>query len=88
MQTWTRVAEKTYQRGLGAGFADTEERRELVKIGLDRGWFRAWLLSIDDRPVAFWQGTAPGPVFFVNSTGFDPAYGSHGVGVVPPAADV
>ena len=80
VQDLDAVAEKTYQRGLGAGFADTVERRELVKIGLDRGWFRAWLLSIDDKPVAFWQGTARGPIFFVNSTGFDPAYGSHGVG--------
>jgi CelD/BcsL family acetyltransferase involved in cellulose biosynthesis len=80
MRDLEAVAAKTYQRGLGAGFADTDERRDLVRIGLEQGRFRAWLLSIDETPAAFWQGTARGDTFFVNSTGFDPAYGSHGVG--------
>jgi ribosomal protein S18 acetylase RimI-like enzyme len=74
------VASKTYQRGLDAGFADTEEKRELVQIGLERGWFRAWVLSIRGKPVAFWQGNGRDGTFFVSSTGYDPDYRDQGVG--------
>jgi hypothetical protein len=75
-----RIAAKTYQRGLGAGFADTPERRELVRIALDRGWFRAWVLRIDDEPIAFWQGTVRDGTYFSNNTGYDPAFARFGVG--------
>ena len=34
----------TYQRALGAGFADTPEQRELARVGLERGWVRGYLL--------------------------------------------
>jgi hypothetical protein len=75
-----RVAATTYQRGLGAGFADSPERRELVRVALEKRWFRAWVLSIADQPVAFWQGNAAGETFFVSSTGYDPEFTRHGVG--------
>jgi Acetyltransferase (GNAT) domain len=75
-----RVAAKTYQRGLGVGFADTPERRALVRIGLDRGWLRAWLLAVDAEPVAFWQGTVRNGTLYANTTGYDPAYARFGVG--------
>jgi hypothetical protein len=75
-----RVAAKTYQRGLGAGFADSPERREQVRIALDRGWFRAWVLSVQGQPVAFWQGNVRNDTLFVSSTGFDPAFTRYGVG--------
>ena len=39
-----RVAALTYQRGLGVSFADTEEQRALTTLGLERGWFRAYVL--------------------------------------------
>lgn len=74
------VASKTYQRGLGAGFIDSPERRELVRLALERGFFSAWLLSIDRRPVAFWQGTRRGRTFFLNSAGYDPEFARAGVG--------
>jgi hypothetical protein len=75
-----RIASLTYQRGLGAGFAHTPERRALTRIALDRGWFRAWVLRIDDRPVAFWQGNVLGGVYFSSSTGYDPEFAKQGVG--------
>ena len=75
-----QVASSTYQRGLGAGFVDTPERRALVRLGLEKGEFRAWVLSIDGAPVAFWQGTARGKTFFLNTAGFKPELGQYGVG--------
>lgn len=74
------VASATYQRALGAGFADTPERRELVRVALAKGWFRAWVLSIRGAPVAFWQGNAVNGTFFVSSTGYTTEFGPHGVG--------
>jgi hypothetical protein len=74
------VAAKTYQRGLRAGFADTPDRRAYVRVALGRGEFRAWVLSIDGVPVAFWQGMVRGRTFVLSNAGYDPEYGRFGVG--------
>ncbi len=66
------VAAKTYQRGLGVGFSGTPMQCALVKLGLDRGWYRTWMLYIDDRPVAFWSGFGYGGTFQIGTPGFDP----------------
>ena len=75
------VAEKTYQRRLGVGFADTKEQRRLVELGLKRDWFRAWVLLIDGEPRAFWHGMAYHGTFFIGSPGYDPALATHHVGM-------
>ena len=74
------VAEKTYQHGLGAGFVDTPDRRATVAVSLARSAFRAWLLVLEERPVAFWQGTVRGRTFVLNTAGYDPEFASLGVG--------
>jgi CelD/BcsL family acetyltransferase involved in cellulose biosynthesis len=68
------IAAKTYQRGLGVAFADTPEQRALVELGLERGWFRMYLLSIGGEPAAFWPGSAYNRTFFTGTPGYDPAY--------------
>jgi hypothetical protein len=75
------VAATTYQRRLGAGFADTGDQRRLVELGLERGWFRAWVLSIDGEPKAFWHGIAYQGTFFIGSPGYDPALSKHRIGM-------
>jgi CelD/BcsL family acetyltransferase involved in cellulose biosynthesis len=74
------VARETYQRGLGAGFADSPERRELVRIALQRGWFRAWVLTIDGEAAAFWQGNVLNRTYYSSSTAYLPELGRRGVG--------
>lgn len=76
-----RIAELTYQRGLGAGFSDTPERRRLVRLSLEKGWFRAWVLYVDATPVAFWQGLVYRGVYHSATTGYDPEYGRDRVGI-------
>ena len=76
-----RVAELTYQRGLGAGFADTRERRRLTKLSLERGWFYAWVLYDEETPVAFWQGNVYRRIYHSGTTGYDPAYRTDRVGI-------
>jgi hypothetical protein len=80
MRNLERVAAKTYQRALGAGFADVEYQRRLVRLALERGWLRAWLLRDGNEPIAFWLGFVHRRTFFSSSTGYDPAYAKHGLG--------
>jgi hypothetical protein len=76
-----RVAAKTYQRGLGVAFSAGEEQRERVRLGLERGWFRAWVLYVQGEPVAFWPGYAYNRIFTIGIPGYDPAYAEHRVGI-------
>jgi CelD/BcsL family acetyltransferase involved in cellulose biosynthesis len=74
------VASKTYQHGLGVAFAATEEQRALTLLGLERGWFRAYVLYLDAVPIAFWPGYVYASTFFIGTPGYDPAYAEHRVG--------
>jgi CelD/BcsL family acetyltransferase involved in cellulose biosynthesis len=74
------VAARTYQRSLGVAFADTEEQRALTKLGLERGWFRVYMLYVRGEPIAFWPGSAYNGTFFVGTPGYDPAFGEYSIG--------
>ena len=67
------ISAKTYQGGLGVGFEDTPARRRITTLGLERGWFRAYVLYVDGSPVAFWPGYAYNRTFFTGTPGYDPA---------------
>jgi CelD/BcsL family acetyltransferase involved in cellulose biosynthesis len=69
------VSVKTYQHRLGGGFAADPSELRLVELGAERGWLRAYLLSVDGEPRAFWIGLAYGRVFFTGPTGYDPSLG-------------
>lgn len=66
-----KVAATTYQRGLGAGFADNEEHRRRYEFFARRGMLRAYIMSIDGVPKAFWSGTVYQGVFHSAVTGYD-----------------
>jgi CelD/BcsL family acetyltransferase involved in cellulose biosynthesis len=74
------LAAKTYQSGLGEGFADTEVKRDLIRLGLERGWYRAYVLTLDGQAVAFWPGYAYGGTFFVGTPGYDPHLAVYSIG--------
>lgn len=76
-----RIAATTYQRGLGAGFT-AEHDGPLMRIALDGGWFRAWVLYLDGAPCAFEIGHLAGDSVVIAAKGFDPTYGNHHVGKV------
>jgi CelD/BcsL family acetyltransferase involved in cellulose biosynthesis len=75
------IARCSYQRRLGAGFEDTPVFRELVRVALEHGWFRAWVLYRRETPVAFWQGYVVGETFFSSNLGYDAAYADHSPGL-------
>jgi CelD/BcsL family acetyltransferase involved in cellulose biosynthesis len=75
------VAARTYQRGLGVAFADTPAQRSLVSLGLERGWYRVWVLYLEGAPVAFWPGYAYNGTFFIGTPGYDPSFADNRVGM-------
>jgi CelD/BcsL family acetyltransferase involved in cellulose biosynthesis len=75
-----QIAEKTYQGGLGVAFTGDELQRSITRLSMELGWFRAWVLSLDGTPCAFWHGEAYRGVFRIGVPGFDPALGHLRVG--------
>jgi Acetyltransferase (GNAT) domain len=75
------IAVSTYQRALGAGFADTPEQRSIIRIGLEKGYVRAYLLYHRGTPIAYWVGSVYRGTMFLRATGFDHAYARNRVGV-------
>jgi hypothetical protein len=69
-----RISRKTYQHGLGVGFIDNIETRRLITLGLERKWFRAYILYDGKYPCAFWNGFKYGKTFFTGIPGYDPDY--------------
>lgn len=74
------MARKTYQRGLGVALADTPEQRAVIRVGLEHGWFRTYVLRLDGRPIAFWPGYAYRGTFFIGTPGYDPEFGRYRIG--------
>lgn len=74
------VGALTYQHKLGAAFTGVGLDRALLKLGLERGWSRVWVLYGAGRPIAFWPGTQYAGVFAVGTPGFDPLYADRAVG--------
>jgi Acetyltransferase (GNAT) domain len=76
------IAKKTYQRGLGAGFADTSDVRTRLGLAAKKGWLRANLLYLGDRPVTFWIGMTYGQTFVSEYMGYDPEFRQAAPGMV------
>jgi CelD/BcsL family acetyltransferase involved in cellulose biosynthesis len=73
------VAVRSYQRTRGVGF---ERRRHepLVRAALARRLARAWILRIDDRPVAYELGWVHGGTYRGAFIGYIDSFGPHAVG--------
>ncbi len=81
VQDVEQVARKTYQRGLGVGFADTAVMRQRLSLRAEKGCLRAYILYIDDTPCAFWLGTVYDREFHSDFMGYDPAYSKYSPGM-------
>jgi hypothetical protein len=75
-----RIDSVTYQQALQIGASSADEERQLMLLGLSRGWFRLYMLYIDEEPVAYWSGFLYRGTFSGSKTGYDPAYKNDRVG--------
>lgn len=76
-----QIASKTYQRGLGVGFADNQEMRGRMQLESSHGWLQAFVLYLGGAPAAFWIGTKYRNVFFSDFMGYDPEHARHSPGM-------
>lgn len=76
------VAKLTYQRGLGVGFMNSKHDRQRLELSAEKGWLRAYILYVADKPIAFWYGVVYKKVWYSIWTGYDPAYESYNPGTV------
>lgn len=72
----------TYQRGLRSGFMKNTENVKRMELSAQKGWLLAYFLYVADKPCAFWIGTLYQDNFFLDFTGFDPAYRKYDPGTV------
>ena len=81
IQDVEQVAKKSYQRGLGVGFMDSPETRKQLRFKAERGWLRAYILYIADRPCAFWVGDLNQSTFGSDYMGYDPEFEKYSPGM-------
>lgn len=77
-----QIAAKTYQRGMHVGFADTPVIRRRLALAAHKGWLRANLLYLGERPVTFWIGMLYQGTFVSEYMGYDPEFRGYGPGMV------
>jgi hypothetical protein len=77
-----KVAQLTYQRGLGVGFMNSKHDRQRLELSAERGWLKAYILYVASKPIAFWYGVVYKNVWYSYWTGYDPAYQSYAPGTV------
>ena len=65
------VASRSYQRGLGVGFAANETIRRRLDLYARRGWLRAWILYLGNAPGALWIGALREGTFFSDYLAYD-----------------
>ena len=76
-----RVAKTSYQRGLGVGFIDGPETREQLRFKAQKGWLRAHVLYVSERPRAFWIGDMNQGTFGSDFLAYDAELGKYSPGM-------
>ena len=69
------------RRRFGWGFFDTPQIREQMFIAAERGWLKIYVLYLEDKPAAFWMGTAYGGCLQADHVGYDAAWGEFSPGI-------
>jgi len=75
-----KIARETWQRRVGEQSFLKDEVRSRYLFYCNLGWSRAFLLYIENNPVAFLHGIVYKNVFYAENKGYDPLYRSEGVG--------
>ena len=71
--TLAQVSRKTYQHHLlGLGLENTPQFANQLRIAAEGGWLRAYVLWIDDKPVAFQLGYQNTRTYYGHHVGYDP----------------
>ena len=66
-QKLEKIAQNSFQRGLGAGFKNDYEFRHRLTLWANKNALRVFVLYIENNPCAFWYGIVYGETFFLSS---------------------
>jgi len=80
MRETEEIAKKTYQRGLGVGFQNDPETRQLLQSAAHKGALHACILYLEDRPCAFMIGVRYGQALHGTAMGYDPHFTDYSLG--------
>lgn len=75
-----RIAAKSYQRKIGAGFHDTALTRQMILSHAGKGWLLGYVLYVRSEPIAYWVGCLYQGVFCSDYIGYDPDFGQYSPG--------
>jgi hypothetical protein len=75
------IMKTSYQRGLGVGFADTPAMREQLRMRAEKGWLRAYVLYLANRPAAFWIGDLNQTTFRSEYTAYHGDFAKYSPGI-------
>jgi len=76
-----QVASKSYQRGLGVGFGDSPAMRDRLRLQAQKGWLRAYILYVSNRPIAYWIADLNSSTLASKFLGFDPDLAQYSPGM-------
>jgi CelD/BcsL family acetyltransferase involved in cellulose biosynthesis len=68
------IARRSYQRGIGTGFRDSDTLRACWRAGAAQGALDVRLLWLGDQPVAFSSGFVFDGTLWLEHIGYDPAF--------------
>jgi hypothetical protein len=76
------ISRRTYQyQLLAAGLRDAAGLERCYDMTAGLGWFRSYVLYVDDKPIAFQVGHVYGSRYFAQEIGYDPEWAPHHVGI-------
>lgn len=76
------VARTTYQRAMGVGFCNSAEDHHRLRVAAEKGWWLAYVLFVDGRPVSFVSGRVLEDLMIADWTAYDAAFHAHRVGTI------
>jgi hypothetical protein len=82
LQAAEKIADTTYHRGLGVGIRADEQNLQRLKLEAERGQLRGYLLTIKDKPCAFWYCSVYGKTLHLCTTGYDSSLRDYELGTV------
>ena len=78
----SQISARTYQYGIGCGFVDDFRTRTLLSGAAKLGWLRAYVLYVNDEPIAYRFALQHRRTYFGDGIGFDPKWSKLRVGTV------
>ncbi|MFA6563406.1 MAG: GNAT family N-acetyltransferase [Verrucomicrobiia bacterium] len=76
------IAKQTYQYRRGGSYRPSAEGKSFLQLSARNQWLRAYLLSVDKRPIAFWIGTLYRDTIRLDTTGYVQEFKEYDPGII------